>query len=45
MTNFQDQSMSDGPQLKNGILKQFVDNLELNENALEAIRLESGNRL
>lgn len=42
MTNFEDQSTSDGPQLKNGILKQFVDNLELNNpNTMRIIRMKS----
>lgn len=38
----QDQSTSDIPQLKNGNLKQFVDNLELNNpNILRIIRMKS----
>ena len=42
MTNFQDQSTLDMPQLQNGILKQFVDNLELtNPNTLQIIRMRS----
>ena len=42
MTNFQDQSTSDMLQLQNGILKQFVDNLELiKPNTLRIIRMRS----
>lgn len=38
----QDQSKSDKPQLTNGILKQFVDNLESNNpNILRIIRMKS----
>ena len=39
---FQDQSTLDMPQLKAGILKQFVDNLELkNPNILRIIQMKS----
>ena len=42
LINLLDQSTSDAPQLKDGILKQFVDNLELNSpNTLRIIRMKS----
>ena len=42
LTNFQDQSTSDMLQLQNGILKQFVDNLELiKPNTLRIIQMRS----
>ena len=41
-TTFQDQSTSDALEIKDGILKQFVENLELNNgNILQIIRMRS----
>jgi hypothetical protein len=42
LIKFEDQSLSETPQLKYGILKQFVDNLEFdNPNTLRIIRMKS----
>lgn len=42
MTSLLDQSVSETPQVKDGILKQFVDNLELDiPNTLRIIRMKS----
>jgi hypothetical protein len=42
LTNLLDQSVSETPQVKDGVLKQFVDNLELDvPNTLRIIRMKS----
>jgi hypothetical protein len=42
LINLQDQSSSDTPQLKEGILRHFVDNLELeNPNTLRVVRMRT----